>query len=206
MPESIVDDSQGGGTDDGDPDVSASAAPSTPPTPAGDPEAAETPPEDSEAPAEDEETSADDDEPMSMAQARKLRRENQQLRERMKADRERIAEIDRAAMSDHERAIEAAREETAAEYKGQMAAQNLALAAKGKLRNPEDASVFIEASDPDADFEAQIDELLESRPYLGLEGVAAPAVDQGARRAPQPKGKSLGDLMRESKGKGTIRL
>ena len=199
MPDFVIDDS-------GDAPV-ATGAPEGATDPQPEPEAPAPAAEEPEVEVEDPEPQDDDDEPMTMAQARKLRRENQQLRQERKADRDRLAELDRQAMTEHERAIEAAREETAAEYKKQMAQRDLLLAAKGRLQNPEDAQVFIATDDPDEDFEAAIDALLEARPYLGVESQGPAQVEQGARKSKPKSPGTLQELMQEAKQRrGGLRL
>jgi len=123
-----------------------------------------------------------------------------------------LAEIEAANLSDAEKAVAEARAEGyeagKAEFEGALTREKLkasvATAAAGKLTDPADAMSFLDIDAlKDADAAAvtkAIDELIEAKPYLALEGkppAKRPAGDPNAGPRPEAEATELDDASQD---------
>lgn len=105
-----------------------------------------------------------------------------------------LAKFREDAMSDQEKAIEqarkeaadAAREEVMSELRQDRLLTRVEAAATGKFADPKDAAAFLDLTDLDPDdpeaITAEVDRVLEAKPYLKASATQAPGdIDQGPR-------------------------
>lgn len=105
-----------------------------------------------------------------------------------------LAQLRQDSMSEQERAIEQARQEAAeaarnavlSEVREERLNARVEAAATGKFADPKDAAAFLDLSDLDPDdteaIAAEIDRVLEAKPYLKASSTPPPgSADQGAR-------------------------
>lgn len=146
-------------------------------------------------PIETEPTTADDtseeeveDPKAVLAANRKLNSENKNLRARLKKIEKEQEQAREAAMTDQEKAIQAAVDAALAEERaksqGKLVAAAARAAAADLLADPEDAVQFIDLSDFDPDdteaLTAAVKELIKLKPYLAKAPTRrTPDIDQG---------------------------
>jgi hypothetical protein len=129
----------------------------------------------------------------------------------------RLADIEAANATEQEKAVAAARQEasteTASKYSSRIISAEIRAAAGGKLADPSDAvrlldmSTFSLDDNDEVDSAAvvkAIDELLKSKPYLGVKDDRRfqGGADQGARGGQK---QTIDDQIREAEGKGDWR-
>lgn len=155
-------------------------------------------------------------EPEPVRDPEAIARNNQKLTDELKNTRVRLAELEAdaeakrvAALSEHEKAIETARKEAAAEvrseFETQIAQERIRARATGVLVAPDDAVLYIDVADLDDStpetIDAAIDELVKAKPHLKAKGAAKRGINQGPQGEP-PTGDNPNDWIRRSLGRG----
>lgn len=172
---------------------------------------------------DDQNTSGgDDDLETWKANARKWERNakaNADAQAKLAAAEKRLRELD-TSKSDHEKQLDIAREEAAANARlealqkanARILKSEVRAAAGGKLADPEDAVRFLDldtfdvSEDGEVDAKAiasAVDRLLKEKPYLSADAGMKRFGDanQGARGKPGAGGTSMNDLIRQKAGR-----
>jgi hypothetical protein len=122
--------------------------------------------------------------------ARKLRREAQGLRTRLKEQEAELTALREAQMDETDRRVAEARREAEESMRSEVTKSRLREVAAGRLANPADAVVFADLSNVDLDdpssIDAEITRVLEERPYLAA-STGPTTIDQGPRTTPKPQ-------------------
>lgn len=126
-------------------------------------------------------------------------REQQLQAELEKFRQDAMSEQEKALEQARKEAAEAARNEILTDLRQERLTTRVEAAATGKFADPKDAAAFLDLSsldpdDPDA-ISAEIDRVLEAKPYLKASATQAPGdIDQGPRGDGQPLQLTRDDL------------
>jgi hypothetical protein len=146
---------------------------------------------------------------------RRKNKENQSLRERLRAAEQENESLKEAAMSDQEKAIndakKVAREEADSYYKPLLAQEKVKAIAAGHFNDPNDALAYLDLNELDVeDDDAIVDalnDLLEAKPYLAASnngsgsGGRRKGIDQGFQGDPGRKQSDGSDWVRGIAGR-----
>lgn len=127
---------------------------------------------------------------IDLGAARKLRREAQSLRARLKEQEAELTALREAQMDETDRRVAEARREAEESMRSEVTKSRLREVAAGRLANPADAVVFADLGNVDLDdpssIDAEITRMLEERPYLAA-STGPTTIDQGPRTTPKPQ-------------------
>jgi hypothetical protein len=127
---------------------------------------------------------------IDLGAARKLRREAQSLRQRLKEQEAELTSLREAQMDETDRRVAEARREAEESMRSEVTKSRLREVAAGRLANPADAVVFADLANVDLDdptsIDAEITRMLEERPYLAV-STGPTTIDQGPRTTPKPQ-------------------
>lgn len=137
----------------------------------------------------------------------KYRRENENLRKRLKETEDELTAFKEQNMDEQEKAIARARregeEEAEKKYQSRLLEASVLAAAKGVLQDPEDALRMIDFSGIDPEdtraIGKEIEALIEAKPYLGVQRRPVEDIDQGPQ-GPGVGGQTASDWMRSVVG------